>query len=149
MEIAYRCASRQGDILKPTKAKLLGEGIYIKQGKTGVEQIKSWSAELAMAVWGCEFKSYSNSDYVIHTGDGSKLTRDQFNYRWSKARSKAREATGLALNFTFHDLKAKGISDYDGSTKEKQEFSGLKTERQVGTYDRKTRVVKTITQTQS
>ncbi|MDO6704958.1 hypothetical protein [Photobacterium sp. 1_MG-2023] len=84
------------------------------------------------------------SIFVIHQKNGGRFTRDGFNTRWRKARALAREATGLALDFTFHDLKAKGISDYDGSSKEKQAFSGHKTERQVATYDRRIKVVKTI-----
>ncbi|HHS9984727.1 TPA: tyrosine-type recombinase/integrase, partial [Klebsiella quasipneumoniae subsp. similipneumoniae] len=37
-----------------------------------------------------------------------------------------------------------GISDYEGSSKEKQIFSGHKTESQVIVYDRKTRVTPTL-----
>ena len=60
------------------------------------------------------------------------------------ARERAREKTQMALDFTFHDLKAKSISDYEGSTREKQMFSGHKTERQVNTYDRKVKVVPSL-----
>ncbi|WP_051641879.1 tyrosine-type recombinase/integrase [Photobacterium galatheae] len=144
MEISYRCAARQGDVLALTKSELREEGIYIQQGKTGVKQIKEWSAELHKAVKECDEAFGNNSIFVIHQKSGSRFTRDGFNTRWRKARALAREATGLALNFTFHDLKAKGISDYEGSSKEKQAFSGHKTERQVATYDRRIKVVKTI-----
>ncbi|ENM8185462.1 integrase, partial [Salmonella enterica] len=41
-------------------------------------------------------------------------------------------------------LKAKGISDYEGSSKEKQLFSGHKTESQVLVYDRKVKVSPTL-----
>ncbi|ECD7342096.1 integrase, partial [Salmonella enterica subsp. enterica serovar Newport] len=40
--------------------------------------------------------------------------------------------------------KAKGISDYEGSSKEKQLFSGHKTESQVMVYDRKIRITPTL-----
>ena len=36
--------------------------------------------------------------------------------------------------FTFHDLKAKGVSDFKGN---KQDASGHKTAAQVAVYDRK------------
>ncbi len=41
--------------------------------------------------------------------------------------------------FTFHDLKAKGVSDFEGN---KQDASGHKTLAQVATYDRKKKEVK-------
>ncbi|MDS1352060.1 integrase, partial [Klebsiella pneumoniae] len=40
--------------------------------------------------------------------------------------------------------KAKGISDYEGSSRDKQLFSGHKTESQVLIYDRKTKVSPTL-----
>lgn len=45
---------------------------------------------------------------------------------------------------TFHDIKVKAISDYEGSSKEKQMFSGHKTESQVVTYDRKVKLSPTL-----
>jgi len=41
---------------------------------------------------------------------------------------------------TFHDVKAKAISDYQGSSNDKQLFSGHKKESQVLVYDRKIKV---------
>ena len=70
--------------------------------------------------------------------------RASFDQRWRKAINKAREITQLPLDFTFHDIKAKGISDFEGTAGEKQFASGHKTERQVHTYDRKVRVVPTL-----
>ncbi|PKF50533.1 integrase [Enterovibrio nigricans] len=105
--------------------------------KRGKKQIKLWSAELKDAVKECDNAYGVNSLYVIHQTTGSSFSRDGFNSRWKKARERARKETGLPLDFTFHDLKAKGISDYNGSTREKQIFSGHKTERQVATYDKK------------
>ncbi|AYB49643.1 hypothetical protein CJJ19_09595 [Candidatus Williamhamiltonella defendens] len=48
------------------------------------------------------------------------------------------------LDCTFHDLKAKGISDYKGSTKDKQLFSGHKSESQILVYDRKVKKSPTL-----
>lgn len=49
----------------------------------------------------------------------------------------------LTLRGTFHDLKAKGISDYESSSRDKQLFSGHKTESQVLVYERKLTVLPT------
>ncbi|ECI3855319.1 integrase, partial [Salmonella enterica subsp. enterica] len=44
----------------------------------------------------------------------------------------------------FHDIKAKAISDYEGSSRDKQLFSGHRTESQVLTYNRKVKVTPTL-----
>lgn len=144
MQISYLCAARQQDVLSLRKDQILDDGIFIQQGKTGKKQIKLWSQELREAVKECDNAYGANSLYVIHQATGSSFTRDGFNSRWRKAREKARKETGLPLDFTFHDLKAKGISDYEGSAREKQIFSGHKTERQVATYDRKVEQVPSL-----
>jgi len=142
MEISYLCAARQGDVLKLTKSQLQEEGIYIKQGKTGKEQIKAWSTRLKSAVKLAEsIETKNGSFYVIPTQSGTAYTSDGFRTMWSKAREKARLDSGLKLDFTFHDIKAKAISDFEG---DKQKFSGHKTAAQVATYDRKTEVVQTL-----
>jgi hypothetical protein len=47
--------------------------------------------------------------------------------------------TGFEPRFTFHDIKAKGVSDFDG---DKKTASGHKSERMIEIYDRKRKVVK-------
>ncbi|EBV0766101.1 integrase, partial [Salmonella enterica subsp. enterica serovar Kirkee] len=48
------------------------------------------------------------------------------------------------LDYTFHDIKAKAISDFEGSSRDKQIFSGHKTESQVLIYDRKVQISPTL-----
>lgn len=67
-----------------------------------------------------------------------------FNEAWRKARAAAANYLGRPLDCTFHDLKAKGISDYEGSGRDKQRFSGHKTESQVLIYDRKVKLSPTL-----
>ncbi|HCR4014187.1 hypothetical protein HTG87_26300 [Citrobacter werkmanii] len=51
------------------------------------------------------------------------------------------------LQCIFHEIKAKGISDYHDSRKDKQLFSGHKTESQVLVYDRKIKRSPTLDRT--
>ena len=44
----------------------------------------------------------------------------------------------MKTDFTFHDIRTKGVSDYQGN---KQDFSNHKSPAQVATYDRKIKVV--------
>ena len=50
----------------------------------------------------------------------------------------------VSFDFTFHDLKAKGISDLDGPLSEKQKISGHKNITQTARYDRKVMVVPVV-----
>lgn len=148
MEIAYLCSARQADVLTLTYSQLSDDGIFIKQGKTGKKQIKAWTDRLKAAIKlskALPINSGISSLYVIHQPKGAKYTRDGFNSRWQKAKQEAaKKFPYLDFNFTFHDLKAKGISDLEGTLNEKQSISGHKTPSQTARYDRKVAIVPTV-----
>ncbi|EKP0261836.1 hypothetical protein JFQ93_003139 [Aeromonas sobria] len=48
------------------------------------------------------------------------------------------------MDFTFHDIKAKAISDVAGSSRDKQHINGNKTEAKVAAYDRSIEVVPAV-----
>ncbi|MEN3753852.1 tyrosine-type recombinase/integrase [Mangrovibacter sp. SLW1] len=142
MEIAYLCAARVSDVLKMDWRQIMDKGIFIQQGKTGVKQIKAWTERLHLAVEIC--LAWGNDGPVIRTMYGERYSYKGFNDAWRKARSAASDKLGYPLDCTFHDLKAKGISDYEGTGRDKQQFSGHKTESQVLVYDRKVKVSPTL-----
>ena len=146
MEISYLCAARKTDVLQLRWSQVLDEGVYIQQGKTGKKQIKAWSPRLRAIIFAAKqlCKGNVSSAFVICQSNGRNYTGRGFDEGWMKARDEARKESGEPLDFTFHDLKAKGISDFEGSTKDKQRFSGHKTEAQVNTYDRKVEVVPSL-----
>ncbi|KMK15959.1 integrase [Pluralibacter gergoviae] len=148
MEIAYLCCARQGDILELKKSQILEEGILIQQSKTSVVQIKLWTDRLsnAIAIAGeLPLTSGMVSMYVIHQQSGSRYTRDAFNAQWMKAKKAAAEKfPELDFNFTFHDLKAKGVSDLKGTLYEKQEITGHKNASQTARYNRKVAAVPVV-----
>ncbi|EFC5435297.1 TPA: tyrosine-type recombinase/integrase [Escherichia coli] len=142
MEIAYLCAARVSDVLKMDWNQIMDKGIFIQQGKTGVKQIKAWTDRLHSAVNLC--RKSGEDGAVIKTMYGERYSYKGFNEAWRKARNAAAEKIGRPLDCTFHDLKAKGISDYEGSGRDKQKFSGHKTESQVLVYDRKVKISPTL-----
>lgn len=129
-------------------APAVEQGIFIRQGKTAAKQIKAWSERLERAIGlakSLPLKSGVSSVYVIHQQSGSRYTRDGFNSRWQLAREEAQKKfPHLLFDFTFHDLKAKGVSDLEGSLQEKQQISGHKTITQTARYDRKTKIVPVV-----
>ncbi len=60
------------------------------------------------------------------------------------AKRTANQPLGCDISSTFHDLKAKSISDYEGSSRDTQLFSGRKTEGLVLVFDRKVKVTPTL-----
>lgn len=148
MELAYLCLARQGDVLAVQKNQLLQEGIFIRQGKTAAKQIKAWSERLFAAVELAKtlpLKNGISSVYLIHQFNGRRYTRDGFNSRWQQAKEEAQKKhPHMLFDFTFHDLKAKGVSDLEGSLQEKQQISGHKTITQTARYDRKVKIVPVV-----
>ncbi|MCK9468253.1 MAG: hypothetical protein M0Q49_02445, partial [Porticoccaceae bacterium] len=142
MEIAYRCAARQQDVLDRQRQHLLDDGLYIKQGKTGKAQVKGWTVELRAAIdLALAQPARLGTMWIIRNRDGQRYTRDGFNSIWSRVLKRALAQGLIAESFTFHDLKAKGISDFEG---DKQLFSGHKTRAQMEAYNRKPELVKSI-----
>lgn len=64
--------------------------------------------------------------------------------RTKKPSKKRLRLRNRQLDYTFHDIKAKAISDFEGSSRDKQIFSGHKTESQVLIYDRKVQISPTL-----
>ncbi len=130
------------------KSQFMDEGILIKQSKTSVAQIKAWSPRLEGVIKSASslpLNKGMSTIYVIHQPAGSKYTRDGFNSRWMKAKQDAKETfPDIDFDFTFHDLKAKGISDLSGSIYEKQAISGHKNVEQTARYNRKIAVVPVV-----
>ncbi|HBT2454354.1 tyrosine-type recombinase/integrase [Klebsiella aerogenes] len=146
MEISYLCAAREGDVFDLKVSDLMELGIFIEQNKTGKKQIKEWSVRLRKAVEKARIHLVSRSavGYVIPSPTGGRLNRKTFNTWWNDAKKEAEKTLGRKIPGTFHDIKAKAISDFEGSSRDKQLFSGHKTESQVSTYDRKIKITPTI-----
>ena len=140
MEISYLCAARLGDVLDLRWNEVMDAGLYIEQNKTGAKQIKEWSPRLRSAIQLARNTSTSGSDFVITTSKGSKVITKTLNNWWNDAKRAAEQKAGIPFGCNFHDIKAKGISDYEGSSRDKQLFSGHKTESQVLVYDRKVKI---------
>lgn len=141
MEICYCCAARISDVLALKVDSLSDNGIRIKQGKTGKAQIKAWSPRLRTAIKAVQVTQRPSLSRLITNEKGQPLTYAAFSYRWKKAKRLAAERyPGMKFDFTFHDTKARAISDWKG---DRQEFSGHKTVQQAENYDRKVHIVDT------
>jgi len=83
--------------------------------------------------------------FVIHQPSGLRYNCNAFNAQWMKAKKlAAKKFPDLDFQFTFHDLKAKGISNLEGTLSEKQDISGHKNASQTARYNRKISVVPVV-----
>lgn len=144
MEISYLCAARLGDVLELRWNEVMDQGIYIEQNKTGAKQIKEWSPRLRSALQLARNTFGIGGEFVIATSKAGKVTTKTLNNWWNDAKRAAEQKAGAPFGCNFHDIKAKGISDYEGSSRDKQLFSGHKTESQVLVYDRKVKITPSL-----
>ena len=158
MEISYLCAARGQDVRTLTMPQLRDDGIFIRQGKTGKKQLKQWTARLRDAVEAAKqlrsviLEQHPGivSPYLIVTRTATPYTEHGLKTLWAKnkavvvaelAKRAGHDPDKAVMDWTYHDIKAKGISDFEG---DKQAFSGHKSQRQVQDYDRRTQVAPTL-----
>lgn len=143
MEVDWLCGARTAGFLTLHRQNIPEDGLYIEQSKTGVKQIKEWTPRLRQAIdKALAVESKHPTMFIFHNRSGTKLSAESLRDDWKKAWIAAnKDFIGLA-RFTFHDLKAKGVSDYVGE--DKRSFSGHMTEKQVAVYDRKVKVTPSL-----
>ncbi len=143
MEIAYLCRLRLHEVLRLTEPAMLESGLLGKRGKGSKTNITAWSGRLQAVVDRCLTLPYSakpirpENRYLIHDISGAPIKESTFETAWQR-RAKAFQANG-GHRFTFHQIKAKGVSDFEG---DKQASGGWVDPKMVLIYDRKPSVVK-------
>ena len=136
MEIAYLCRARWSEIATLKHDNVREDGVFLKRTKGSKNELTLWSPRLREAVQKAQnFNRLRFSHHLIHDKDGSPIRYSAFQSAWRRLMLKAL-SNGLEERFTFHDIKAKGVSDHE------IKFSGHKTERMKHVYDRKLAEVK-------
>lgn len=130
MELAYLCRMRRTEILTAQKSQILDEGFDTLRIKGSKDAVTRWSERLKQAV---DYKAGKvGSIYIIHDKKGQKITTECFKSAWTRLKKKMKQE-GIEP-FNFHDLKAKGVSDFEG---DKLAASGHKDPKMMAVYDRK------------
>lgn len=133
MEFAYLCRLRQAEVRALRKSDITEKGLDCKRFKGSRDALTLWSDRLRGAVqMACTIEREVDSIYLLHKADGQPLAKTGFDSAWQRLKARMRK-TGIEP-FNFHDLKAKGISDFAG---DKQAAGGHRTAAMVAIYDRK------------
>lgn len=133
MELAYICAARGQDVRSLKLSDITDEGLLIVQAKTGKKQLKLWNnrlravVDMALSIRKERLEKCGHtSTFLIVTETGGPYTQQGLKAMWQKKKYEG-------MDWTFHDLKAKGISDFEG---DKQQYSGHKSRLMMERYNR-------------
>lgn len=135
MELAYLCRARKSELRSLRRSHCVEDGLLLERGKGSKTQIILWTPRLqtAVSLGSADSKVTMLDPYLLNKDSGGPITNSSFNSAWQRTMRKAMEQ-GLPERFTFHDIKAKGVSDFDG---DKARASGHKSARMTAIYDRK------------
>lgn len=112
MELAYLCGQRQGDVLKLKWEDCGDEGITFRQSKTGQGRLVLYSDSLRETLARAKMLvPQLPREYVVHTRNGTRYTSAGFRACWQRMMKRAMEKKLLDKRFTFHDIRAKTVSD--------------------------------------
>lgn len=110
MEFAYITALRKGDILSLRLDQISEEGITIRQGKTGAKQLYEWTPGLRKAVEAARgLQRPVRGLYLFCNRYGQPYTDAGFKAMWNRVQVKWAKQGGV--RFTFHDIRAKALTD--------------------------------------
>lgn len=114
MELAYLCGQRQGDVLKLKWADCGEEGITFQQSKTGQSRLVLYSDRLRETLArAAKVAPQVPREYVVHTRKGRRYSPAGFRACWQRVMKRSMEQGLLTKRFTFHDIRAKTVSDED------------------------------------
>ena len=145
MELALLTGQRQGDLLSLEWSKVTDEGVLFQQGKTGKRLRVGLSPRLVAALERAKtFLPQIPRRYVLRNAKGQAYTSEGFRAIWQRHMRKALKSGALLERFTFHDLRAKSVSD-SGSLQDAMDRAGHTSMAMTrGVYDRGIRNVKPL-----
>jgi len=138
MEVAYLCRARSIEVRGLTEANIKEDGLYLRRTKGSISEITGWSLRLQTAI--SEARGLfpdapvSIQRPIFHSRNGSPIPAESFKTAWGRVMREALKQ-GLKERFTFHDIKAAGVSDHETKA------SGHRTKKAAAVYDRKPGIV--------
>lgn len=130
--IAYLTGKAQGQILKLTRSQIGNEGIEFAKRKRGAATLVLWTPLLRSLVRrAIAMPSAIEPMFVIHNQTGAPYTPDGFKTLWQRLMNEWCEAGHQ--RFTFHDLRAKAVTDMLDQGRDAKDLTG---HRQTATVER-------------
>lgn len=130
MELAYICRARAGEIYSLTEDNCTPSGLHLHRKKGSNTEVTLWNPRLEKVVEMCRSLPGSSS-YLVRTKSG-KVTTSAHNSAWRRLMAKHPNP------FTFHDLKARGLTDM---SEVQTPWAGHKSDKMLDVYLRKPKSV--------
>ncbi len=133
MDFAYITALRKGDILTLRLNQITDEGVWITQSKTGSKQLYEWTNGLHDVVNRAkQLKRPIRGLYLFCTRQGQPYSSSGFKAMWQRVQVKWAESGGT--RFTFHDIRAKALTDAKRMGLDAQSLAGHATSAMTEHY---------------
>lgn len=135
MEGAYLLRGRRNEISALHRLNnVLANGVLIERSKDSWDGVVTWSPRLRKWVRACKAHNKTAfSKYLIHNRTGGPITKPSLDSMWRRVWKKADDSIE---HFTFHDIKARGVTDHPDKE------GGHKSAKMKKVYDRKNRLEK-------
>ncbi len=135
--ISFLTGKALGQIVKLSRTQITKEGIEFAKRKRGAGTLVLWTRHLRKAVTtAISMPSLIDPLYVIHSQAGTPYTIAGFKSLWHRRMS---EWCALGnTRFTFHDLRAKAVTDMTEQGRKASDLTGHRQEATVNrVYDRR------------
>lgn len=135
--IAYLTGKAQGQVLKLHRSQIAEDGISFGKRKRGAATLVQWSRRLRRIIntaisLPCDIYPM----FVIHNQAGMPYTSDGFKTLWQRLMNEW--VTLGHERFTFHDLRAKSVTDVTEQGRKASDLTGHRTEAVIAqVYDRR------------
>lgn len=112
MDMALLTGQRQHDLLTLREPAISPQGIYFRQGKRGKKVRVKWSQALVDVLARARALGPDHQGgYVLVSRLGTPYTTHGVSAIWQRLQVKAFEQGVISERFTFHDIRAKTVSD--------------------------------------
>jgi integrase len=133
MDFAYLTALRKGDILTMRREQITDDGILVKQAKTGAKQLYEWTPGLREVVDRAKkLHPVVRGFHLCCTRGGQPYTDAGIKAMWNRVQIKWAEQGGE--RFTFHDIRAKALTDAKRMGMDAQSLAGHATQAMTDHY---------------
>lgn len=130
MELAYLCRMRLSEVLDTRCSDIEEHGLNTRRLKGSDDALTTWTPRLQSAVDSGLNSVLRVPKMTIVNVKGSPVKRSSFQTTWQRYMVKFEKENGF--RFSFHDLKRKGGTDFDG---DKKKGLGHKSESMVRVYN--------------
>lgn len=136
-QVAYLTGKALGQVLRISRTQIGEEGIEFGKRKRGAHTLVTWTPALQAVVAECRaLPAKIASTYLIYNADGQPYTPSGFKAMWQRMMTAWAEAGHE--RFTFHDLRAKAVTDTTEAGRKASDLTGHRTESVVSkVYDRR------------